>query len=170
MKTMLELMARYNKEANKQMLKVLDSMDEELLHKDIGLYHKSILATMVHYTAGDASFFKDYFASFCDSKPNALKIDAMLEAPFTMKGEIIQHTSNLFAARGEIDEYIAQVIANISDFSATKTLEFPWGSMSKPIYQYIWAILNHATHHRGAIAGALDTLKIDNDFNGALGV
>ena len=179
-KAILELMATYNQSANKAMIEVLEELDESELEKDRGLYFKSILGTMVHFTAADATFFKDYFAGFCKvdssgenscaSTPNANKIEAMLESPFSLKPEIANDATNLFAAREEIDSYILQVVANIEDFSAVRELAFPWGAMSKPVYQFIFGILNHGTHHRGMIASVLDTLKIENDFNGALGI
>ena len=169
-KAILELMATYNQRANKAMIEVLEDLDEGEIHKDRGLYFKSILGTMAHYTATDATFFKDYFALFCTSAPSSNKIEAMLESPFTLKPEIHNDATNLFAAREEIDSYILQVIAGIEDFSALKELDFPWGAMSKPVYQFIFGILNHGTHHRGMIASVLDTMGIENDFNGALGI
>lgn len=169
-KDILLLMGRYNQSANSAMIEVLEDLDEVALHKDRGLYYKSIIGTMVHYTAGDASFFKDYFASFCENPPSASKIEAMLESPFALKSEIANDATNLFAAREEIDSYILQVIEGIGDFSATKELAFPWGAMKKPVYQFIFGILNHGTHHRGMIASVLDTLGVQNDFNGALGI
>lgn len=171
-KAILELMATYNQHANKAMIEALEDIDEGELEKDRGLYFKSILGTMVHYTAADATFFKDYFALFCkkDCAPNANKIEAMLESPFNLKPEIANDATNLFAAREEIDSYILQVIAGIEDFSALKELDFPWGAMKKPVYQFIFGILNHGTHHRGMIATVLDTMGVENDFNGALGI
>lgn len=169
-KDILLLMGRYNQSANSAMIEVLEDLDEVTLHKDRGLYYKSIIGTMVHYTAGDASFFKDYFASFCENPPSASKIEAMLESPFTLKSEIANDATNLFAAREEIDSYILQVIEGIGDFGAIKELVFPWGAMKKPVYQFIFGILNHGTHHRGMIASVLDTLGVQNDFNGALGI
>lgn len=168
----LELMATYNQRANKAMIEVLEDLDEGELHKDRGLYFKSILGTMAHYTAADATFFKDYFAPFCASNatPSSNKIEAMLESAFTLKPEIHNDATNLFAAREEIDSYILQVIAGIEDFSAIKELAFPWGAMKKPVYQFIFGILNHGTHHRGMIASVLDTMGVENDFNGALSI
>lgn len=170
-KDLLLLMGKYNQSANSAMIEVLEDLDEVALHKDRGLYYKSIIGTMAHYTACDASFFKDYFAPLCDTPPSASKIEAMLESPFTLKSEIANDATNLFAAREEIDSYILQVIEGIGDFSAIKELAFPWGAaMKKPVYQFIFGILNHGTHHRGMIASTLDTLGVQNDFNGALGI
>ena len=98
MREILRLSSLYNKEANKKMIHVLEGLDENVLTKDMGLYYKSIIGTMVHYSAGDASFFKDYFASFCTKAPSASKIEAMLAEPFTFKTQIIDDVSNLFAA------------------------------------------------------------------------
>lgn len=172
MEKILQLMAKYNQVANNAMIEVLEELDEGELHKDRGLYYKSILGTMAHYTAGDASFFKEYFAGFCkaDCVPSSNKIEAMLESPFILKPEIANDATNLFAAHEEIDSYILQVVAGIEDFSALRELAFPWGAMSKPVYQFIYAILNHGTHHRGMIASVLDSMGIENDFNGALGI
>ena len=170
MKEMMQLMAKYNKEANAQMIAALDRLDEEALYKDMGLYYKSIIGTLAHYTMGDILFFKNYFAPLCANAPKGSKIEAMLEQDFSLKSEIIDNANNMFSAREEIDEYIIAVIDGLSDFGAMKTFAFPWGEMSKPLYQFVWGALNHATHHRGMIAATLDMLKVENDFNGALGV
>lgn len=166
----LELMAAYNQRANKAMIEVLEDLDEGELHKDRGLYFKSILGTMAHYTAADATFFKDYFAPFCVSAPSSNKIEAMLESAFTLKAEIHNDATNLFAAREEIDSYILQVIASIEDFSAIKEINHPRGKIKKPVYHFVFEILNHATHHRGMVSCILDTMGVENDFNGALSI
>ncbi|TLD97761.1 hypothetical protein LS71_003240 [Helicobacter jaachi] len=171
MKALFELMSHYNKTANAQMISVLDRLDEDILFKDVGLHDKSIAGTIVHYTTGDILFFKNYFAPLCTTHiQSESKIEAMLEQPFKLKPEITENLNNLFSARGELDEYIINVVSAIADFSPTKTFDFPWASMTKPLYQFVWAAFNHATHHRGMIAGALDALKVENDFNGALGI
>lgn len=64
MKELLRLQGRYNQEANKKMIAVLEGLDENVLTKDMGLYYKSILGTMVHYSAGDASFLRIIFHHF----------------------------------------------------------------------------------------------------------
>ena len=172
MKEILRLYGKYNQEANKKMIAVLEGLDEGVLTKDMGLYYKSIVGTLVHYSAGDASFFKDYFSAFCAKAPDASKIEAMLAEPFTLKPQIIGDMSNLCAAREVLDSSILDIIENINenDIKAVKTIDFPWGAMQKPVYQFVLSILTHATHHRGMIAAALDMLKVDNDFNGMLGV
>lgn len=106
MKEIVRLQATYNQEANKKMISVLEGLDENVLTKDMGLYYKSILGTMVHYSAGDASFFKEYFSAFCAKAPSSSKIEAMLAEPFAFKPQIINDTSNLFAAREVLDSYI----------------------------------------------------------------
>lgn len=85
--------------------------------------------------------------------------------------EEIQKDINLLASLCEkTDDAIINIIQNTTDFNKVENLEFPGISFSKSRGFLMLAILNHSTHHRGQIAGALDILNTENDFNGMLGM
>lgn len=71
--------------------------------------------------------------------------------------------------RTKVDNKIIELIESIEDFKSIETFTFPGVEFKKSRGFFILALLNHATHHRGQIAGALDMLKIENDFNGMFG-
>ncbi|WP_288545699.1 DinB family protein [uncultured Helicobacter sp.] len=167
MKEIILMTNKYNKTANAQMIDILQTLDKEILYKDMGLFEKSIIGVVAHYTSADASFFGDYFARFCATPPES-NVKHFLKAPFVLNDEYLNNPQKLFEARAYIDKYITEVVENINDYASIKSVAFPWGEMSKPVYQFILSILNHAIHHRGMIAAALDILKIENDFNGRM--
>ena len=167
MKEILLMTSNYNKIANAKMIDILQTLDKEILYKDMGFFEKSIIGVITHYTSADISFFGDYFVRFCNIPPKS-NITHFLKKPFVLNDEYINNPQKLFEARSCIDEYIIEFIKNTNDFASIKSVILPWGEMNKPVYQFILAILNHAIHHRGIVAAALDILKIDNDFNGRM--
>ncbi|WP_366145721.1 DinB family protein [Helicobacter sp. UBA3407] len=82
---------------------------------------------------------------------------------------IYEDISAFEALRSKVDSKIIALIESIEDFESIATLSFPGVEFKKSRGFFILALLNHATHHRGQIAAALDILKIENDFNGMLG-
>ena len=167
MKEILLITNKYNKTANAEMINILQNIDKEILYKDMGLFERSIIGVIVHYTSADVTFFGNYFSKFCIT-PLKSNINHFLKEPFVLNDDYINNPQKLFEARTCIDEYIIEVIKNINDYTSIKSLSFPWGEMSKPVYQFLLSILNHAIHHRGMVAAALDILKIENDFNGRM--
>ncbi|MDE7256031.1 MAG: hypothetical protein K2N54_07655 [Helicobacter sp.] len=87
-----------------------------------------------------------------------------------MQSAIFNDLDAFAKLQDQADSKVIELIQSIEDFDSVATLSFPGIEFKKPRAFLILAFLNHAVHHRGAIAGALDILKIENDFNGMLGM
>lgn len=171
MKTTLLLQAQYNQFANKNMFAVLQGAPKEVLYKDCGLYWGSIMQTAEHILCADIGIILRNFSAFATKKIEGM--DALLGA-ITPEGKLqsaIFNDLDAFAKlQNQVDSKISELIQSIEDFDSLATLSFPGVEFKKPRGFLILALLNHAVHHRGAIAGALDILKIENDFSGMLGM
>lgn len=167
MKEALILQAQYNKFANASMFETLKKVKDDSIYKDCGLYYDSIMKTAGHYIGGQIAIFICLFNSYADKKPSNL--DEILESLKDIE-TIQEDVDSLAKLCQKADDAIIDIIQNTSDFNKIENLEFPGVTFTKPRAFLMLAILNHSTHHRGQIAGALDILKIENDFNGMLGM
>ena len=171
MKEVLILMAKYNKNANNEMMKVLEKLSPDDLQKDAGLYYGSILGTFEHILTADINFFGGIFKSYCKN-PEAVCDPVFQLASFGsgLKHEAKKDLSALFETRQKTDDAMIKLVDELCDLDKAETLELPRATIKKPRYQMVMAMLTHSVHHRGQIAAVLDTLKIDNDFSGMLGI
>lgn len=159
MKNNLILNAEYNRFANANMLACLGGLDKEILYKKCGLFYENIAGVLGHIIDGEVGIFINNFGKFSDKK---------LEF-----GEIKYNKNDFFSLQSALkaaDNAIISIIKNTSDFNKNEILEFPGIKFSHSRAFLMQAILHHSTHHRGQIAGALDILGIQNDFNGMLGM
>lgn len=170
MKDLLLLQARYNKLSDKNMFDVFFSLEKEgkkeLLYKDCGLFYTSIINTDVHNLYGSTRLFLGQIANFADKKPSNLSaLLAHLRPDFSLLDSLTQDLGALFELHEQVNDTMIDIIANMSDFSKNETLNIaPNFSFTKPRFQLILTLLNHTTHHRGQIAGALDIMQVPNDF------
>ncbi|TLD83285.1 damage-inducible protein DinB [Helicobacter sp. MIT 11-5569] len=171
MKTTLLLQAQYNKFANTNMFATLQKAPKEVLYKDRGLYYGSIMQTAEHNLCGAISITLRKFSAFSTQKLSGLdEIFGYVTPEMKLQSDIYNDISAFAALQEKVDSKIIELIESIDDFEKIETLAFPGIEFKKLRGFLILALLNHSIHHRGQIAGALDCLKIENDFNGMLGM
>ena len=129
------------------------------------------MQTAEHILCGDIGIVLGRFSAFV-SKPleGMEEILASLTPEHKLQSAIYEDIEVFGRLQSQVDNKIITLIESIEDFKSVDTLTFPGVEFKKSRGFFILTFLNHATHHRGQIAGALDMLKIENDFNGMLGL
>lgn len=171
MKEALLLQAQYNQFANANMIAIFKKASKELLYKDCGLYYGSIMQTAEHILCSDIGIMLGRFSAFSSKALEEVEVILQtLNPDYRLQSAIYEDIEAFGRLRSQVDSKIITFIESIEDFKSVDTLTFPGVEFKKPRGFFILALLNHATHHRGQIAGALDILNIENDFNGMLGM
>ncbi len=171
MKEALLLQANYNQFANANMFATLLKQNKNVIYDNCGLHNGSIAKTIEHLICGEIGIFIKSFSPWASKAPS--EMDSILSAltpSFTLESSILENLESMRALCAKADKIIIEIIQNTADFSTIETLSFPGVTFQKSRAFLALAMLNHSTHHRGQIAGALDILKIENDFNGMLGM
>ncbi len=147
-------MAKYNHWQNGELLAVLRQLSDEQLHRDIGLFFHSVMATINHILWVDQLWLSRIAGrpEILAHKPqNGVNI-------YQMSTEICQNLAEYSQMRIKMDETI-MVWANQVDnaylhgnFNYTTT---EGQAKTNPVAMAVCQLFNHQTHHRGQVHGAL---------------
>ncbi len=171
MKETLLLQAQYNQFANANMFATFKKIPKEVLYKNCGSYYGRVMQMAEHILCGDIGIVLGRFSAFAPKPLEGVEeILQTLSPEHRLQSAIYEDISAFEALRSKVDSKMIELIESMEDFKSIETLTFPGVEFKKSRGFLILALLNHATHHRGQIAGALDILKIENDFNGMLGM
>jgi uncharacterized damage-inducible protein DinB len=169
MKDIFLINAKYNREANKTVLAILDKLSNEDREKERGSYYGS-LSGLVRHILGGTSFFLGMFKTALPGNAAALKALAPLEGLSVPEGPLTEaQWKGLAAAFEAADGAFINLVAALSDedFKAPVKVDWYGGKpASAPLYFMLQYFIAHGTHHRGQASQILDELKIDNDYSG----
>ena len=140
-------MTRYNAWQNKQLMDVLEDVDDAVLRKDHGAFFGSIFGTLNHLLWGDLfwmSRFDQGAGPTCEGKDSAT-----LHTTF----------ATWHAERIRLDRQIAEWAEKLNDQDLKGDLTWFSGSIgrdvSKPLGMCVVHFFNHQTHHRGQVHAML---------------
>lgn len=141
-------MARYNAWQNRQIMDIVEAMDEAALRKDRGAFFGSILATLNHLLWAD----QVWMSRFCeDVSPPGKSIAESVD--FTPTPGVWN------AERFRMDGRIRIWSETLSNFDLLGDLTWYSGALDaevvKPRALCVTHMFNHQTHHRGQIHAML---------------
>jgi uncharacterized damage-inducible protein DinB len=167
MKEILDLFARYNQTTNKDMYEILAGIeDPDLLSKDTGAYHKSIIGFLNHMLGSTVMGAKRVIGGFPDVLGD---LDGSL--PEISYDNPIETLDALRDAQAQADGVMVDIVSRLTNEQCGETVTFTnWRGEEdqKVVYQLLLHTFNHETHHRGGIAVILDQFGVENDYSGLM--
>lgn len=163
----LKLIADYNKKADAAMMKILATLPEESLRKDLGTFFKSIADTVLHTAAAEIIWLKRIRGFLNYECIGRSALADMTDGELMALGA--KDCRALFALKENIDDLYVSIVAETKAEDLGRRFRYTSVSgreMEKTYWHMLLQVLNHGTHHRGAISAMLDILKVDNDFSG----
>ena len=166
MKEVILALAKYNRGANLNLIKTLEEAGSDVVARETGTYYKTVLGTIQHCFWYEVSWLKRY---------KVLREYATLRAPIldeevdALKATVGDDFMKLSALMKEIDSLYVSFVEELTAEDLLKSIRFKNSKgedQERIVWQTIFHVLNHYTHHRGEISGALDRMGVSNDFAG----
>ncbi|MDR2019337.1 MAG: DinB family protein [Treponema sp.] len=159
--------ARYNQEANKKILELLNGLSNEEREKERGSFYGSLSGLVRHIGEG-SMFFAGLFRGALGSSP-AAKAPAALEKISFPEGPLAEPAWKKATADIEtIDQTLVEFAGALTEADLAAPVKLDWYGGNPPSVPLSFMFLQltvHNTHHRGQVSQILDELKIDNDFS-----
>lgn len=162
----LKLYAKYNKEANAEMLRILGTLPEARFNEAAGSYYKSIAGLVNHAlqsTSGSLRRMAD--AGFL---PELIQ-PALASFPQAGMGERLFSTFAEYSAlRSKADDSLVAVCAAATAADLDRTYSFPGRDKQQRTLAFggnLLALYTHETHHRGGVSVILDGWGVENDWS-----
>ena len=165
-KKIMNMMALYNKNANKELITILETLKDKELKKETGSYFKSIYGTFIHIIKCDMYFFKTYRKYSNKKIINDEEIlNYLNNEDFSFNEDIDKDFETLIDIRKKLDDVIIAIVNSIENFNISDKVIIPNAEIKKPRYHLIMHAFNHSTHHRGEISVMLDQMGYSNDYS-----
>ena len=166
MKEVILALAKYNRGANLNLIDTLEKAGAEVVTKESGTYYKNVLGTLQHCLWYEVSWIKRYKALGAYPSLSAAVLDEEVDAQKAKVGDDFPKLSKLMK---EIDALYISFAEEVKVDDLNKAIKFKnykGEDQERIVWQTIIHVLNHSTHHRGEISGALDRMGFSNDFAG----
>lgn len=169
MKEVFVTFAKYNEEADKAVVSILDKLSNDDREKNRKSYYGS-LSSLTRHVLGGTVFFLGLFKDALSKNAAAQKAIASLAKVELVKEKKITEDQwkKVVAGLKIADKAYVDFTAALSDKDLETPVKIDWfkGKSDVPLSFMLENLIAHGTHHRGQISQILDSLKIDNDFSG----
>ena len=166
MKEVILTLAKYNRGANLSMIETLEKAGTEVATKETGTHYKTVLGTIQHCLWYEVTWLKRYRVLGDYPSLRATVLDEEVDA---LKAKVGEDFAKLKTLMKEVDSLYVSFIeeAKLEDLQKPIAFKnFRGEDQQRLAWQTIFHVLNHCTHHRGEISGALDRMAVSNDFAG----
>jgi len=169
-KSVFELLAKYNKITNQDVVKILKGVEPDKLTDDVGSYYGSIMGLLNHQLQADIGWLR-----VLGTHISSLNfVPALLERfpserlpPDKLYWKTLEEYKTV---RSEVDGILDRVVNSIpaSQYERILVVEGRRGKFEYITWRILLHLFNHHTHHRGGVSLILDQLKIENDYSNLL--
>ena len=166
MKEVILALAKYNRGANLNLIDSLEKAGAEVATNETGTYYKNVLGTLQHCHWYEVSWLKRYKVLGTYPSLSAAVLNEEVDALKVKVGDDFAKLSKLMK---EISALYVSFVEEAKVEDLKKPLKFKnykGEDQERIVWQTVFHVLNHTTHHRGEISGALDRMGVSNDFAG----
>jgi uncharacterized damage-inducible protein DinB len=159
-----ELMAKYNKDVNKQLNEIIQTLSEAQWDKQFPAFWKSIHELCSHIFGADYRWLNRFkYVVNSQSLP-----DTYFNKNISFEELLFENINEYITKRIEMDNIIISFVNDLTENDLDKTLKYsnPDGILyENKIGVCLLHLFNHETHHRGMISLYLEMLGKENDFS-----
>jgi uncharacterized damage-inducible protein DinB len=159
-------LAKYNRGANLNLIDTLEKTGVEAATKETGTYYKTVLGTIQHCLWYEVTWLKRY--KVLGDYPS-LRSTVLEEEIDVLKAKVGEDFQKLSKLMKEIDSLYVSFMEEVKVEDLQRPIKFKnfrGEDQERLVWQTIFHVLNHYTHHRGEVSGALDRMGVSNDFAG----
>ncbi len=165
MRNAITTLVSYNQSANAELYELLAKLDAEHLSRESGSYFGSIMGLLNHLLLADLGWLAAI--RDCPTEFPALKSPALDYTPPGRREPLYTDFADLRAHREKLDALMLAFVEETDPalWEQTVTLMRRGKESEIPLGPVVMHLVNHATHHRGAIAQILDERGVKNDYS-----
>ncbi|MDR2447867.1 MAG: DinB family protein [Treponema sp.] len=159
-----ELMTKYNKDVNKQLNEIIQTLSEEQWDKQFPSFWKSIHELCSHIFAADYRWL-NRFKLIVNSQ---ILTDIYFNKAYGFEELFFKSINEYITKRIEMDNIIIDFVKDLTENDLDKILKYPNPKgilFENRIDVCLMHLFNHQTHHRGMISLYLEMLGKENDFS-----
>jgi uncharacterized damage-inducible protein DinB len=164
------IFAKYNAEADRQLVSILEKLSNDEREKNRGSYFGSLSELTRHILGGTIFFGSLFTKSLAGNVAAAAHSSALAAIAQPPKGALSESQwKTLTAALDAADKAYIALTEALNDNDLDVPVELNWydgNPAAVPLAFMLQQLTAHNTHHRGQISQILDELKIDNDYSG----
>ncbi|MDR3163428.1 MAG: DinB family protein [Helicobacteraceae bacterium] len=155
--------ARQNGEANRTLLRILETLSEEELNRSRG-YYGSLLGSLRHIL-GAEHFFLSLFRQTLAKNGDAQRILNFLDDARQPDGLTLSELKEPFARADDALIVLLEELNNEDLKTPVKTEWYGGNPDIVPLFFMLQQLTSHGIHHRGQISQVLDDLKVENNYS-----
>ncbi len=166
MKDVILAFAKYNQGANLSLVETLGKAGPEVVNQNTGIYYKTVLGTIQHCCWQEITWLKRYKVL---GDYTTLRAAILNEDIDVLKAKVGNDFAKFVPLLKEVDSLYVAFVAEVTTQDLQKSIKFKnfkGEDQERLVWQTVFHVLNHSTHHRGEISGALDSMGVSNDFAG----
>lgn len=169
-KTIFELLAKYNTITNTEMLEILGGIESSKLTEDLGSYYGSILGLLNHQLLADIGWLRalgENILTLDFISPILERFQDQQVPPKELHWTTLEEYRPI---RKEIDKLLERVVKTLtlSEYTTSFKIVNRRGTIEYPPFRILLHLFNHHTHHRGGVSVLLDQLNIENSYSNLL--
>lgn len=158
----MQAFARYNRECNARLYKLVAGLSEDERKKDLGAFFCSVHATLNHILLADRIWLGRFATAF--PAMTTLQQADLVQQFSSLREELYADFAELNIQRIATDEVISRFTDALTDAQLAGTMRYSNSqgqAREHPTWVAVAHMFNHQTHHRGQLSTLLHQIGHD---------